>query len=85
MELNSTNYVQIGDEERRSKDAPKGGIETNLVNALSRQPLSETRDERTGFGSIEHLALPTVFEGEITKEKKVSKHEKLSTIGKIFY
>lgn len=84
MELNSTNYVQIGDEKKRSNDARKE-IETNSANVLTRPSLSETKNERTGFGSIEHLALPTVFEGKITKEGKVSKHEKLSAIGKMFY
>jgi len=84
MELNSTNYVQSCDEKKRSNDKRKE-IETTSTNVQTRPPLSETRGERTGFGSTEHLALPTVFEGKITKERKVSEHEKLSTIGKICY
>ena len=83
MELNSSNYVQIGDEKRRSNDA-REHIENNSANARTTPSLSETRGEWRGFGSAEHLALPTVFEGKITKERKVSTQEKLSTIGKIF-
>ena len=83
MELNSTNYVQIGDEKKRSIDAGKD-IEANSANVLTRPYLPETRNERAVFGSTEHLALPTVFEEKIPKERNVSKHEKLSTIGKIF-
>ena len=83
MEPNSSNYVQTGDEKRRSDDV-REDIENNSANVPTRPSLSETSGERRGFGSAEHLALPTVFEGKITKERKVSKHEKLSTIGKIF-
>ena len=84
MELKSTNYVQIGDEKKRSNDAGKD-IEANSANVLTRPYLpGETRNERAVFGSTEHLALPTVFEEKITKERNCSKHEKLSTIGKIF-
>lgn len=84
MELNSTNYVQIDDEKKSSNDECKE-IETNSANVLTRPSLYETRGERTGFGSTEHLALPTVFEGKITKKRKVSEHGKLSTSGKIFH
>ena len=85
MELNSSNYVYIGDEKRRSHDARPEDIENNsAANVRTKPSLSETRVQRRGFGSAERLALPTVFEGKITRERKVSKHEKLSTMGKIF-
>ena len=84
MELNSSNYVYIGDEKRRSNDAREDMENNSAANVRTRPSLSETRVERRGFGSAELLALPTVFEGKITNERKASKHEKLSTIGKIF-
>ena len=84
MELNSSNYIHTGDEKRRSNDAREDMENNSAANVRTRPSLSETRVERRGFGSAEHLALPTVFEGKITKERKVFKHEKLSTIGKIF-
>lgn len=83
MELNSPNYVQTGREKKRSNDACKD-LETNSANVIMRPSSSETKNQRTDFGSTEHLALPTVFEGKITMERKVSKQEKLSTIGKNF-
>ena len=85
MELNSSNYVHIGDEKRRSNDARPEDMENNsAANVRTRPSLFETRVQRRGFGSTEHLTLPTVFEGKITQERKVSKHGKLSTIGKTF-
>lgn len=83
---NSFSYVQTREEKKRSNNARKDPVETNSANVLTRRSLFETKSKRTDFGSTaaEHLPLPTVFEEKITKERKVSKHEKLSTIGKIF-
>lgn len=81
---NSSSYVQTREEKKRSNNARKDPVETNSANVLTRRSLFETKSRRTDFGSTEHLPLPTVFEEKITKERKVSKHEKLSTIGKIF-
>lgn len=80
---NSSSYVQTREEKKRSNNA-RQDLETNSANGLTRRSLFETKSKRSDFGSTEHLPLPTVFEGKITKKRKVSKHEKLSTIGKIF-
>ena len=80
---NTSSYVQTREEKKCSNNARKD-LETNSANVLTRRSLFETKSKRTDFGSTEHLPLPTVFEEKNTKERKVSKHEKLSTIGKIF-
>lgn len=77
---NSSSY----EEKKCSNNAWKDPVETNSANVLTRRSLFETKSKRTDFGSTEHRPLPTVFEEKIAKERKVSKHEKLSTIGKVF-
>lgn len=80
MEFNSCSHVQNGEETKRSKEE----IEMNSSSLIMKPAISETKNERTfSFGSTEHLALPTVFEGKITNERKIS--EKLSTVGKLFF
>lgn len=85
MELNSRSHVKNGEEAKRSNDVGKD-FEINSSNLIMKPASSETKNERTfSFGSTENLTLPTVFEGKITNERKVSQHEKLSTIGKFLF
>lgn len=83
MELHSHGHVQNGEVAKRANDVLKD-LEVDSSNVTKEAALLGTKNERTDFGSTEHLALPTVFEGKITKEKKVTKQEKMSNIGEYF-
>ena len=83
MELCSNSDVQNDKGTKQENDAGKDITNNSTIMEPSS---SETKNEKTFiFGSAENLVLPTVFEGKITNERKVSKHEKLSTAGELFY
>lgn len=83
MELNSYNFIQNGEAVRKClKDSPKIH-DTCSSKAMRENAPVDTENERTDYENKEHISsLPTVFEGKITVERKLSSREQLSNIGK---
>ncbi|PFX26263.1 uncharacterized protein LOC111329186 [Stylophora pistillata] len=79
MDLNFNICQQDTDENKRSTHG-HGIKSANVINLGENVQAVGTQNGKNEFGSSEHVSLPTVFEGKITHERKVSQQEKLTNV-----